>query len=140
MHREYARFLFESTDTEEEKKGRKIIAVRYSDELRIAAALQQYEVAAKLAKNKYAFYEEIISAFEERHDYPHAFVYQYRAEELLKEDFGRILLGSNKSDTLLDKMGVKKNPAFASKEEAYRVLAESCTGNAEFGFVPCTLP
>ncbi len=123
-HREYARFLFETDDPD-----------------KLTLALQQYEAAAKLAKNKYAFFHEIADAFEHREDFPHAFVYQYRAEESLEKDFSRILMSHRESDAFLDRMGGvgRNNSLFASKEEAYRVLAEKCTGNTDFVFVPCTL-
>ncbi len=123
-HREYARFLFEADD---------------SDKFRLA--LQQYEAAAKLAKNKHAFFDEIADTFESREDFLHAFVYTYRAEVSLEEDFSRILLGRRKSDALLERIGTigRNNSPFSSKEEAYRILSEKCTGNESFGFIPCSL-
>ncbi len=123
-HREYARLLFETDDSDKR-----------------TLALQQYKAAAKLAKNKYAFFDEIAATFTRHEDLPHAFVYKCRAEESLIKDFSRILIGRRESDALLDRMGGvgRNNSRFASKEEAYRVLAEKCTGNIDFGFVPCSL-
>ncbi|MBI5002751.1 serine/threonine protein kinase [Candidatus Woesearchaeota archaeon] len=123
VHREYARFLFETNDSD-----------------KIPLALQQYEAAAKLAKNRYAFFAEITHQFEKRRDFAHAFVYQYRAEEAFQEGYSSSLWSSRESDALLVKMGgVGKNTSsFTSKEEAYHVLSEKCTADADFGFVPCS--
>lgn len=117
-HREYARFLFEKDRVEE--------------------SLAHYKSAARITGNKYPFFQEIADAFERHQDYPHAFVYQYQAERSLVVDFSRIGVSHGKSDVLFRTLHRLDANTFTSKEEAYRLLVEKCTGNADFGFVPCT--
>lgn len=141
VHREYARLLFETTDAVEIQYDGVVVGVHYDHLSQITAALQHYKAAARLAKNTFAFFEEISDAFEKHNDLALAFVYRCRAEEALEKDFSRILLGHQESDTLFGKIQRRNKTAFVSvsRQEAYLVLAEKCTGNAAFGIVPCTL-